>query len=49
MESSRATGPGPSTISPFGSCSSSLAFNTAQDVDDTKSESSWIALAKGKE
>ena len=36
----------------FGSCSSSLApasSRTAQEVDETVSESSWTALAKGKE
>ena len=45
--------------SSFGSCSSSLAFDTdeamsasskmATDADEAMSESSWTALAKGKE
>ena len=45
--------------SSFGSCSSSLAFDTdevmsassrmAQDADEAMSESSWTALATGKE
>ena len=45
--------------SSFGSCSSSLAFDTdeamsassqvAKDADEALSESSWTALAKGKE
>ena len=45
--------------SSFGSCSSSLAFDTdeamsasskmAKDAEEVMSESSWTALAKGKE
>ena len=61
LESSRAVGQwsGAHDNSSFGSCSSSLAFDTdeamsasskmAQDADEAKSESSWTALAKEKE
>ena len=48
LESSRAMGQwsGAHDNSSFGSSSSSLAFDTAQDVDEAKPESSWTALAK---
>ena len=51
LEASRAMGPwsGAHDNSSFGSCSSSLAFDTAPDVDEVKSESSWTALATEKE
>ena len=61
LEASRATGPwsGGHDYSSFGSCSSSPAPHTdeamsafsrmAQEVDEAMSESSWTALAKGKE
>ena len=60
LESSRAVGQwsGAHGNSSFGSCSSSLAFDTdkvmsasskmAQDADEAMSESSWTALAKRK-
>ena len=51
LESSRAIGQWSRAQdnSSFRSCSSSLAFDTAQDVDKAKFESSWNALAKVKE
>ena len=61
LEASRAIGPllGAHDNSSFGSCSSSLAFDTdeamsassqmGKDADAAWSESSWTALAEGKE
>ena len=61
LESSRTTAhwSGVHDDSSFGSCSSSLAFDSdealsasskmAKDADEAMSESSWTALAKGKE
>ena len=61
LDASSAIGPwfGGHHCSSFGSCSSSLALHTekamsvsskmAQDIQDAMSESSWTALAKGKE
>ena len=51
LDSSRAIGQwsGSQDNSSFGSCSLSLAFDKAQDVDEAKSEPSWTALAKEKE
>ena len=50
LEMSRAIGQwsGAQDNSSFGWRSSSLAFDTAQNVDEAKSESSWTALDKGK-